>query len=776
MLLRRAFVEGRRIQARHPLRPRSSIHSRTTSLAAQPTQQHVNKPRESTTHQVSDRAFIKEIEHFHAVVSAGGKTPRPAFNRLRGCVGMLSDASSLLQEPSKSLLEEALLRLCRSPYPHDCTIVKDGLLMSAQLLGVAAADYAADVFNRLVDKSDVRSALDWLWVTGKMSGIDVGYALVLAPWHRLLEVGAGNRNEYLIANALTKMERLKVSPTVDTGRIIVAAMFRSASLDKARPPPSYDTMKHLINLFHSAGIPYDEHTLSVIKEGYTDADEEIGRRVELLYTSTLVRPGTGLSEARMHEALATTAANGTRKQVLRQLRRFQEVGLRPSEDTLFAVLGGDAKIDDYEYWCKTLGVSGGSKAAAKVMQNVLAAGGSSGPRLVEFYQHERNKGYTVSSYMLHFAIQALLSSALDAPSERAVETALALYRDFIREDDAASPDKDDHSRRKHPEPRTYQLLLRTLTRSYDKKYLPVAISLMDDMRRFDVDLDSQTTASVIILLMRACPTPAESFEAYRLLGKPPDQSDKPNLDEEGYNAILDTFCKLKTWPDGIPSTKHFFQIVTDMRKHGVELNHKAYTIIIGHLARLATAASSAPSVLETGDVRTQIAKSIARVHNHLNVNSGFTPDVALWNQLMDAYQRAGCFTEACRIWQKLFATRTFNNVSVSIIIDACAFNQAHDMAVRVFTGLVDSGYPMNVRNWNTLLECLCRLDRIDEAMKVLCLEMMGREDGIEPDKESIRILLKFAAKHGQEPEVRSKVKRFLPKLYYSLQSEMGWQS
>ena len=780
MFLRRAFVEGRRIQALYLLHP-PSFHHRAAFFLRRTIHQRADNAVESRTFQDTDSsiacAFTQELEHFHAIVCAGVATPRPALDRLRECATAVSDASSLLQEPSRSLLEGALLRLCRSPLPDDHAVVQDGVVMSAQLLGVAVRDYAEDMFNRLLDRNDVSSALGWLWVTGMMNSTDAGYALVLPTWHRLLEAGARNRNDYLIAKALAKMERLKVPPTGETGRIIIAAMFRPDALDNPQPPPSYSTMKHLINIFHSARIPYDESTTQVIKDGYAGAHEEVGRQVELLYISTLARPGIGLSESQMHRALASTAETGsrTRKQVLRQLRRFQEAGLRPSEDTLLAVLDAGAKVDDYDYWCKILGISGGSKAAAKVMENVLAAGGSSVPRLVEFYKRERSKDYTVSPDMLHFAIQALLSTPLAAPSERAVEAALALYHDFIPED-AAIPRQDDHRKGMHPEGRTYQLLLRTLTRGHHKKYLPVAISLVDDMRRLEVELDSQTTASVIILLMRACPTPAESFEVYRLLGQPPDQSDKPSLNEEGYNAILDAFCKLKTWPGGIPSTKQFFQIVADMRKHGFELNHKAYTIIIGQLARLATAASTAPSSPETGDVRTQIAKSIASVHNQLTLNSSFTPDVALWNQLMDAYQRAGCFSEAVRIWQKLFASRTFNNASVSIIIDACAYNKSYDMAVRVFTALMDSGYPMNVKNWNTLLECLCRLDRIDEAMKVLCLEMSGRGDGIEPDKESVRILLKFAAKHNQEVEVRSKIKRFLPKLYYSLQGEMGWQS
>ena len=641
--------------------------------------------------------------------------------------------------------------------------------MAAHFLDVGVEDYAIDMYNRLVDKGSLNKALSWLSVTGRKDYIGIGYASDLAHWHRLLEVVASKRDEYLLANVLKTMSTLGAVPTIETSSLIMAAIFRPIPPHAIRPLPAYGMMKHTINLFHATEVPFDRDTARIIMEGYSKAgDDATGQRVELLYTSTLATPRNRLTETHMNKGLSSAAARCKRKQVLRQLRRYQDLGLQPSEETLFAVLGDDAKIDDYDYWRKTLSITGGSKAAAKVMGNVLA-GGDPPSRVVQFYKLERSRGYGVSPDMLHFAIRALLSSNLASPSEGAWETAFAFYHDFVQ-DIISDSSEEDPALREHPRPRTYQLLLRTLTRGHGADTLPLAISLVDDMRRFRVRLDPQTTTSVIVLIMNACPTPEEAFETYRLLGQPPDQHNTPNLNVEGYNAVLAAFCSLKTWPEGIPSTKLFFQIVADMREHGLPLNQKAYTIIIGRLAALATTAASAAAI-DNSNLRRQIARTIARVHNHLTVNASFTPDVALWNQLMDAYQRAGCFTEAYRIWEKLFASRTFDDVSVSIIIDACAFNRAYDVAVRVFTGLLESEHPLTVRNWNTFLECLCRLDRIDEAMKVLCLEMSGREDGIAPDKESVRILLKFAARHKQEVEIRSKLKRFIPKLYYSLQSE-----
>ncbi|KAI0639593.1 hypothetical protein C8Q77DRAFT_1214105 [Trametes polyzona] len=386
-------------------------------------------------------------------------------------------------------------------------------------------------------------------------------------------------------------------------------------------------------------------------------------------------------------------------------------------------------------------------------------GGSASP--LEIYTYARSTGQ-LTGKMLHFAVKPLLTAhGLLKPSVRVIDKALELYRDFVS---GLEPLREPSP---YPIPGTYQLFLRALT-AVDNipKYLPIAASLLEDMRKFRLHLDPQTASSFLILLMNTSRTPEEALSMYRLIARPDDPSKWVYFNEEAYVATLDAFCKLPTWPDGIPSVQLYFGIIADMRKRGLPLGPKVYTIILGQMARLATAATE----VDNSSARAAIAQAIAAVHNHLTVNPSFTPDTALWNQLMDAYQRAGCFPEAFRIWQTLFASGTFNAASVSVVLDACAFARAYDSAVRVYGALSAVGFPMNVKNWNTYLECLCRLGRLDEAMKVLCLEMTGRED-VEPDKESARILLKFAINANREGEVRTRLRRFLPKLYYSLNSE-----
>jgi len=74
---------------------------------------------------------------------------------------------------------------------------------------------------------------------------------------------------------------------------------------------------------------------------------------------------------------------------------------------------------------------------------------------------------------------------------------------------------------------------------------------------------------------------------------------------------------------------------------------------------------------------------------------------------------------------------------------------------------------MNIRNWNSWIECLCRLGQYSDAAKVVCLDM-GKDGKPEADEESIKIVLRFVSGTREESEIRERLKRYLPKLWSSL--------
>ncbi|KAG1864751.1 hypothetical protein DFJ58DRAFT_772661 [Suillus subalutaceus] len=268
-------------------------------------------------------------------------------------------------------------------------------------------------------------------------------------------------------------------------------------------------------------------------------------------------------------------------------------------------------------------------------------------------------------------------------------------------------------------PISYNILFRAFGASKNvKKYYPIAFSLLEDMEARNVELNSP-------------------MAAYKRICKRPNS---PRLDAKGYQAILHTLTQLSFGDhETLPS------LVKDMQKAGVEITAPVYTILLRHLALLS--AELPP------EERDALAAAVRRAHDHLTLDPSFTPDTVLWNQLMDSYQRVGLFAEAYRVWETLFITGRFNQASVCL-------------------KLTKLGFKFNLRTWNTWIECMCRVGKLDDALKVVCLEMGKDQPNIAPDVNTVKVLLSFAARTNQQDEVMDRIKRYLPQLWHTLPREL----
>jgi len=197
-----------------------------------------------------------------------------------------------------------------------------------------------------------------------------------------------------------------------------------------------------------------------------------------------------------------------------------------------------------------------------------------------------------------------------------------------------------------------------------------------------------------------------------------------------------------------------------MRRAGHSLTVEVYTIFLQQLS------------LGKSLTRHDLRVSIRKIHNHLVLDTSLSPDIALWNQLMDAYQRAGSFLDAGIIWDTIFISNQYDNTSVSIILDACAYAKAWSVATNICSRLFDQGFTFSQRNWHGWLECMCRLGKLNDAVKLMCMEMGKPQHDVAPDVESVRILLKFAKGTNQKADVQSHIKQYLPTLWESLAEEM----
>ncbi|KAH9898213.1 hypothetical protein C8Q73DRAFT_834252 [Cubamyces lactineus] len=769
MFLRRAFVQGRRSATCLVAYPSRLLHAPTfvtlkerTSASRLPVDYKSSHVAAQATQDARSSRFQDDVDRFYEVLTMHPEHDIVKFSQLydlmKTFVGFSGTISDVV-EPYQEKFCECIVLLAQNSSIASDNVLDHAVNAVSRIFPGKEDEYAERITSRLIGLREARATFRWLAALQRTRLDCVTYGKTHPAWYALLELAAELRDIRTIHNILSLMRSTRIRLTRETSTVIFEALFRQGvrpnSPNYCYSPPPFGAIKRLINMLHVLQVPYDDNSLRALVDGYTrDGQLHFADEAELLYVLTLAPRGT-LGDNRINDILARIASRQSRVDTTRAYRRFKSAGFRPSEATFLAVLSGSTQISDLSHWRRELQI----KVTPAVIEKLMELRAKSSAPVLELYTYAKDRRIPPTANMLNHTLRFLLtSSGLQRPAEQAIDTALALYRDFV-----VSEGPGVHDPR--PTPATYRLLLRTLTTSNNTaKYLPAAVSVIEDMSQHGIGLDYQTTASTLVLLMRVSPSPEEAFRMYTLVGRPRPGSTQPVLNEEGYIAVLHTFCTLPTWPDGIPSASLYFEILADMRKYGVSIGPKVYTIITAQLGKLATAASVSGDVIQCE----AIAKMITRIHNHLTVNSSFTPDTALYNQLMDSYQRAGHFIEACRIWQLLYASSQFNNASVSIILDGCAFARAYDMAVRVYDMLNEAGYPLNVKNWNTYIECLCRLGRLDEALKVVCLEMTRRQDGVEPDKESVRILLKFAVRTNQVAEVRSRLKRFLPKLYASI--------
>lgn len=268
-------------------------------------------------------------------------------------------------------------------------------------------------------------------------------------------------------------------------------------------------------------------------------------------------------------------------------------------------------------------------------------------------------------------------------------------------------------------------------------------------------MDHMTTASYIILLMKLSPSPQEAFKVYLMMHRRPDG--QYVLDQKGYVAVLNSYCNLQ--PNAGPAlVAPYMTMLQDMRHAGYDLPADVYTIILRQLALFATHVKNDEELLG------QLIEYIRRVHQTLTLDPTLKPDTALWNQLMDTYQRARCFNEAFTIWETMFVSGQFDNITISIVLDSCNFAGFVDKGRNIMRRVYKSGFPLNEHNWSTWVECLCRHRKFDEAMRVLFVEM-PEKSGVAPSANIAKLILLFAKGSQEEKSLHLRMKRDLPGLY-----------
>lgn len=539
-----------------------------------------------------------------------------------------------------------------------------------------------------------------------------------------------------------------VEPNVVTYNTLISALFENRDIDGVR---------RIREEMDNAGVAADVWTETALLTGFVDAGElgsakEVRRRL----VPQDARDAPELDTAAVNALIKLESAEKGFLAGMRMAGRYRDRGFRFDAWTLNTLategakglhnaLEGIALVEEME---EMTGLSADRRAWSVVVNGVLNGEGGIDEAL-KVYQEGRDRSIKPDSSM----VQPLLSALLDPnPTSATFATAKTLYEDLAT------------SSRAHnlsPDTSIYVTLLRACANPSHPD-LEYSRTLLADMRERRVRLEAPTVTWHIVALMRASSSFEDAFQAYDTIRA----LDVPALDETSYNTILAAFTSLN-FPS--PSSSRallapaapptlILEFLSDMRRASHPPNSFTYSLLLRYYSRTASASVT----------------TISHIHSLIKLDINLDPDVALFNSLMNAYARVGAFGPAYRIWDSMRANRggpSVDQVSVSIVLDTCGWqggDVARQRARRVWAELRAERFELNLKNWESWVECLCRVGDFDEAERVV-FEEMGRSGEMPAVFSTLETLIKLARREkGRWASVRARVERERPELWKGL--------
>ena len=561
----------------------------------------------------------------------------------------------------------------------------------------------------------------------KMPQLPGHFTPTLEQVHAVLAACSQHSSIAFLQDVVVNIRRMGQCPTNETFAIFLRLYWRIAKRDDYIP--TINELSWAIYESARQGLAFDPIIADILYQSYAD----IGR----------------ISDAKEISSLYELESLSSGLDGISDVKDVSQD--KPPKFDIRATIRDSRDYRDILQLEKTYGIKSTAVHWSIVLNKCLRSG--SFMEAFEVYDQSKKHGITPDAALISPLLRALGRSDMKGPSDESINRALAIYRDLA---DAVPPSIYHPPSRQNlsvhstgPDIDIYNTLLRMLLASRSETdYLPVADSLLKEMedRRLPTK-SSSVIASKIIIEMRRAKTYTDALDFYR--------EHRSYLDEHGYIAVLQAYCRLSFRGDlQIPLITQYFSIVNDMRVQKVPITPKVYTIILHQIGIMAT------NLRNDYQVHERLVSTIRRVHDFLTLDASISPDAALWNQLMSTYARLGCFGDACRVWEMMYLTGRYDQISVSIMLDACAFAGDLRSAYSVRKKLFKAGFVFDLRNWNTWVECLCRLGKLEEAVQVVCSEMGN--DGIKPNVDSVRIIVKFARRAGRSKELLSRLQNLLP--------------
>lgn len=667
--------------------------------------------------------------------------------------------SPLNQQQIISLLEV----LGTSARPADLQRIEEILSDMPTMFGIEpSVEVHTTILRALIKHGNVQSIQRWL---ANMPSRPGNFSPTLQQFHIVLEACINLASFKFMRNLVRSMRQYGCKPTNETYKILIRARWELAVQEEK--VPHIIAFSAILDDMKQAGLAYDSEIAVLLHDGYAERDlATYAVQIKALYQAQFpdVETPEARQETELNLNLSQTAQTQGVKAAIALYRSVEGERLAPSATTMRAILRHSRTTDDLHIVEEEFETPTPVAHWSILINNNVRAGHL--PGALAIYEETKNTGIIPDAALVGPLIRALCRTAAKPPSDESLDLALSIYNDLAQVGAPSPTSEGDTEHSIGPDADIYQTLLRGLASSANnKKYFPIAKALMEDMESRHVSMNnSLTTSSNIVLLMKRSSSVDEALEVYHTL--------RAGLDEKGYAIVLNAFCKL-SFGDGIqvPSLSNYFEIVKDMRRAGLEITIEVYTILLHQLGAIATQMTER-DVEFSSEIRDRLVNTTRRTHDLLTLDAAVSPDAYVWNQLMDTYQRLGCFADSYRVWDMMYLSGRFDHISVSIILDACAYASAWQVAKRIYTNLSKDRFSFNLHNWNTWLECLCRLGRLNDAVKVACMEMGKEQNTVAPNVDSARVLIKFGRKHNQHPEVQARLQRYLPDLWKTLPEDL----
>lgn len=587
-------------------------------------------------------------------------------------------------------------------------------------------------------------ALKWIEAMESTHGVRPS----VADWNVVLGGYRRARDAEGMKEVVESMKARGVELNVVTYNTLISALFENGDVEGVR---------RIRREMDAAGVEADVWTETALLTGFVDAGE--------LASASEVRRRLVPKDARDAPKLDTPAVNALIKLEsaekgflagMRMAGRYRDRGFRLDAWTLNTLAGegakglhnaleGTALVEEME---EMTGLAADRRAWTIVVGGVLRGEGGIDEAL-KIYQEARDRSIKPDSSM----VQPLLSALLEPfPTSATFATAKSLYEDLAT------------SSREHnlsPDTSIYVTLLRACANPSHPD-LEYSRTLLADMRERRVRLEAPTVTWHIVALMRASSNFEDAFQAYDTIRA----LDVPALDQASYNTILAAFTSL-SFPS--PSSSRallapaapptmILEFLSDMRRASHPPDSITYSLLLRYYSRTASASVS----------------TISHIHSLIKLDIHLDPDVALFNSLMNAYARVGAFGPAYRIWDSMRANRggpSVDRVSVSIVLDSCGWqggDVASQRARRIWDELRDEGFELNLKNWESWVECLCRVGDFGEAERVV-FEEMGKGSEVPATVSTFETLIKLARREkGRWASVRARVEKERPELWEEL--------